>query len=97
MKSYNTFALRGLDVSDDEFQQDMAEQGINIPDHLLYKPAMNDFVLDAVNKQTKVGLVSRGINNPATGKPFTIEEASEVADNHTKAARENIQYLMSIS
>ena len=36
MKRYNVQALRGHEHDDHQFQQDMRDVGINIPDTLLY-------------------------------------------------------------
>lgn len=80
-----------MDVSDDKFAEDI---GINIPQHLLYTPQLNDYVLSTINKQTVDDLIQYEEYNPDTNKPYTREEAQEFADSYTKQAREEIYSLM---
>lgn len=97
MKSYNAQALRGLDISDDEFAEEMADAGIRIPQHLLYTPKMNDYVLDAMNKQTVRNALASPDPNPDTGEPWTLKEAQAMADKHTSQSRQIIYALMDAS
>ena len=92
MKSYNVQALRGNDYDDRQFQKDMEGTGINIPDSLLYKPELGPYVINQVHQQSLSGLPS--ITNPQTGKPFTSQEAREVADKHRSDALEMYNTLL---
>jgi hypothetical protein len=93
MKSYNTRALRGdSEYTDHDFKTDMAENGVIIPDHLLYKPEMNDFVLNEVYKQSKNNLQNE--MNPATSANYTPSEAEVEASALRGQARKNINRLM---
>ena len=91
MKSYNVQALRGHDYDDREFQSDMREVGINIPDNLLYKPDIGPYVINEIHKQNIAGLPS--VTNPDTGKPYTNEEAKETADMYRSKALEMYKSL----
>ena len=93
-KSYNMQALRGHDYSDTEFQQDMADAGVNIPDELLYKPALNEYVAQAMYEQNITGLQSQV--NPNTNKNYTAAEATKEAQGLRKQALDNVNTLMSI-
>lgn len=93
-KSYNIQALRGHDYSDTEFQADMAEAGVNIPDELLYKPTLNDFVLQAMYEQNIEGLQTQ--KNPATGSNYTAKEATEEARQLRKQAASHVEELMQL-
>jgi len=93
MKSYNTRALRGDDqYTDHDFKQDLMESGIVVPDHLLYKPEMNDYVLNEIYKQSCNNLTQ--IDNPATSAKYTPEEAQEEASALRSQAKKNINNLM---
>lgn len=94
MKSYNSIALRGVDYDDMEFQNDMAEIGVYIPDELLYKPEMNDYVLKEMNKRTVEEMVDS--KNPLTQEFYTLEEAQQEADKSTAQARSQINMLMKL-
>jgi len=79
MKNFNMSALRGEDTYTDEmFQSDMRESGVDIPDSLLHTPEMNDFVANAMREQNIRDLPSTV--NPDTGELFTTEEATKAAD-----------------
>lgn len=91
--SYNSMALRGHDFSDDEFQSEMAEVGINIPSELLYTPRMNDFVLGEMNTQTVNDILRSGDNNPDTNMPWTPKEAQAYADRHTMDSKRVLDNL----
>jgi len=93
MKSYNTQALRGEKIDDTEFQQEMREIGINIPDALLYTPALNGFMLNAIHQQN-VNSMSSEIN-PKTNRTYTPDEAHREANGLRDAASKNISDLMS--
>jgi len=92
MKSYNSEALRGHPMTDAEFQEEMADIGIHIPDSYLYTPKINPFVIDAVHKDQAVGLQS--VMNPSTQKNFTEKEAKVEADKLRDFAYKNIETLM---
>jgi hypothetical protein len=93
-KSYNIQALRGHDYTDTEFQQDMADAGVNIPDELLYKPAINDYVAQAMYEQNITGL--QGEVNPETNKNYTASEATREAQALRKETLDHVDTLMSI-
>ena len=92
MKSYNTRSLRGEDYDDLEFQRDMSNTGVVIPDSLLFKPEMNDYVIDQVRKQNIVAMVND--INPETGEKYTSEVAAKKASELADVARRNVTRLM---
>lgn len=95
MKSYNTIALRGNEnFTDHDFQAEMSELGIDIPDELLYTPKLNDHVLNAMNQQTVNEMIVS--KNPLTNQPYTRAEAQAEADQYTALARQNINQLMKL-
>jgi hypothetical protein len=91
-KSYNMQALRGHEYSDQQFQQDMADAGVNIPDSMLYKPELNDFVLQAMYEQNIDGLQTQV--NPATGVNYTAKEATEEARSLRNEAASHVSELL---
>ena len=93
-KSYNIQALRGHDYTDTEFQQDMADAGVNIPDELLYKPAINDFMAQAMYEQNITGL--QDVVNPETNQNYTSSEATREAQSLRKETLDHVSELMSI-
>jgi hypothetical protein len=94
MKSYNVQALRGHQYDDSEFQADMKEIGINIPDGLLYKPELGPYVINEVYKQSLTGLP--GMENPTSGSLYTPEEAKAEAETLRKSALDNYNTMLSI-
>jgi hypothetical protein len=80
MKSYNMQALRGHEYDDKEFQADMQEVGIHIPNSLLYTKDLGQFVINAVHQQAIEGLPE--VMNPQTGEMYTQEEARKEADTN---------------
>ena len=91
-KSYNSRALKGDDNYDDvQFQTDMRELGITIPDDVLFTPRLNDVVLDQVHAKAVIGLQERV--NPLTGTNYTEEEAKEAADNRRKQKKSELDAL----
>jgi len=92
MKSYNSQALRGEKMDDTEFQQEMREIGVHIPDALLYTPALNTFMLDAIHQKNLNTLPNE--TNPATGRQYTPDEARTEADGLRNVASKNISALM---
>jgi len=93
MKSFNTQALRGNQQYDDhQFKQDMIDtHGMVIPDHLLYKPEMNDYVLNEIYKQSCRELQDQ--TNPNTSANYTAKEAMEHASELRSTAKKNINNL----
>ncbi len=93
MKSYNTQALRGEEGYDDhQFKQDMIDtHGMVIPDYLLYKPEMNDYVLNEIYKQSCRELQT--VENPKTSANYTEQEAQAHASELRSAAKKNINRL----
>lgn len=82
-KNYNLRSLRGDDAySDAQFQADMQDVGIYVPDHLLYTPELNEFVAGEIRKQN-IEQMQTGIN-PSTGLKYTKEEATKYADKAYK-------------
>lgn len=92
MKSYNVQALRGHEYDDHEFQQDMRDVGINIPDNLLYTKALGPYVIDEVYKQNVLGLPS--VKNDSTGMNYTPDEAKAFADSQRKQALDMYSQLI---
>jgi len=93
-KSYNIQALRGHDYSDTEFQQDMEDAGVSIPDELLYKPAINDYMAQAMYEQNIDGLQNQ--INPNTNQNYTASEAAQEAQALRKETLDHVSELMSI-
>jgi len=93
MKSYNMQALRGdTDYTDDHFQQDMQDAGIYIPDAYKYTPRVSTHVMDQIYKDSCQGLQS--VTNPATGHPYTPEEARQEADQLRTQSQSQFKELM---
>ena len=93
MKSYNINSLRGQSYDDHQFKQDLMEHSnINIPDHLLYTPAINDYVLNETHRQNAQNL--QEIVNPKTSAKYTPDEAFAEATSLRDVARENINRYM---
>jgi len=92
MKSYNVQALRGAEYDDHDFQRDMREMDVYIPDGLLYTPHINRFVTDEMYKQNMAGLTS--VQNPNTGNNFTQKEAEEHAGELRSSANRMHESLM---
>lgn len=84
MKSYNVQALRGHDYDDHDFQIDMRDSGINIPDHLLYTKNLGPYVINEVYKQSVLGLPET--INDQTGLKYTPEEATKAATQNKNSA-----------
>ena len=88
-------ALRGHDYDDYDFKKDMLDSSdINIPDHLLYKPQMNDWLLNEMHQRNSVGL--QKVINPETGQKYTAGEAKAEADKLRSVANENLQSIMRV-
>jgi hypothetical protein len=93
MKSYNMQALRGdTDYTDDQFQQDMQDSGIYIPDAYKYTPKVATHVMDQIHKDSCQGLQS--VINPATGHNYSPDEARQEADMLRVNARSQFEKLM---
>lgn len=84
MKSYNVQALRGHDYDDHDFQVDMRDSNINIPDNVLYTKDLGPYVINEVYKQSVLGLTD--IINDKTGMPYTKEEALQTAKENQASA-----------
>jgi hypothetical protein len=93
MKSYNMSALKGQPITDGEFQEEMREIGIYIPDQYLYTPALNSFMMDAIHDDTVSKLPNE--KNPLTQQLYTPQEAKEEAGALRSKAKENLAALMS--
>ena len=92
MKSYNVQALRGHEYDDHQFQQDMRDVGINIPDTLLYTKDLGPYVIEEVYKQNVLGLPS--VKNDKTGMNYTPEEATEYAKSQRTQALDMYNKLL---
>lgn len=92
MKSYNMQALRGHEYTDHEFQADMRESGVDIPDSFLYKPALGRFVIDEMYKKNVIGL--REAVNPKTHSEYTENEARDEANTLRDQATKNYNKLL---
>jgi len=89
-KSYNLRALRGDETYDDKmFQQDMKDDGINIPDDLLFKPELNQYVADEYRKYNTKMLQT--VDNPISGMKYTEEEAKAQAEENYQATLKRIK------
>jgi hypothetical protein len=93
MKSYNVQALRGHEYDDHEFQVDMRDVGINIPDNVLYTKDLGPYVINEVYKQSVLGLPE--ITNDKTGMPYTLEEATQTAKENQASALNVYNKLLS--
>jgi len=60
-KSYNKSALRGYDYDDKEWQADMAEIEVFIPDSLLYTKEGPEFVMKHYRKTNEEGYLKTGM------------------------------------
>ncbi len=92
MKSYNMQALRGLDYDDAEFQADMKDGDVYIPDEYLYKPSLGPYVIDKMYEKNINGLVNEV--DPSTGVNFTQEAAQKIASEGRQNAREIYNELL---
>jgi len=92
MKSYNVQALRGHTYDDHDFQIDMRDVGINIPDNVLYTKDLGPYVINEVYKQSATGLTD--ILNDKTGMPYTKPEAEEFASSNRKQALDMYNQLL---
>ncbi len=93
MKSYNVQALRGHEYDDHDFQVDMRDVNINIPDNVLYTKDLGPYVINEVYKQSVVGLPD--ITNDKTGLPYTKEEAMQAAKENQTSALDMYNKLLS--
>ncbi len=93
-KSYNSIALKGIEYDDKEFQQEMADIGINIPDKLLYTKELNDFVAEEIYKQNVNDFTSE--INPYTGQKRGEESAIKEAIELKKQAVNNLHSMADI-
>jgi hypothetical protein len=66
-KSYNKSALRGYAYDDKEFQIDMEELGVSIPNNLLYTPKGPEFVMNHYRDTNEQGYLRQGME-PAEAK-----------------------------
>jgi len=86
-------ALRGdTAYTDDQFQQDMQEAGIYIPDAYKYTPRVATHVMDEIHKSSCQGLQS--VINPGTSQPYTPEEARQEADMLRMESRKKFNDLL---
>ena len=61
-KSYNKNALRGYDYDDKDWQRDMAEVNVHIPDGLLYTKEGPEFVMKHYRKTNEQGYLKEGMD-----------------------------------
>ena len=92
MKSYNVQALRGHDYDDHDFQIDMRDVGINIPDSMLYTKDIGPYVINEVYKQNIIGLPEQ--INDKTGLKFTPAEAESAAKDYRANALNMYEQLL---
>jgi len=91
-KSFNLRSLRGDDDYDDyQFQTDMKETGINIPDEVLFTPELNQLVAGQMREKNIKEL--QKVDNPETSMPYTLEEATRYADDAYKNVMEKTKLL----
>lgn len=85
-KSYNKDALRGMPMDDKQWQEDMREVGVDIPDDLLYKPAGPRYAMKVIRDMNEQALMEReGLTKP---------EARKKAMPMYKAATEQYEKLL---
>ena len=60
MKSYNKKALRGNDYNDAQWQKDMMDVGIYVPDDMLYTPEGPKYVMRRFYEQNKKDMMAKG-------------------------------------
>ena len=94
LKSYNVQALRGHKYDDHTFQADMREVGVYVPDELLYTKELGPYVINEIYKQSVSGLPN--VVNDMTGRPYTEEEAKEVAGANRTQALDMYNKLLSV-
>jgi len=94
LKSYNVQALRGHNYDDHQFQADMREVGIHVPDSILYTKDLGPYVINEVYKQSLSGLPN--VKNDQTGSNFTEEEAKELAEKNRSQALDMYQQLLNV-
>jgi len=59
-KSYNKDALRGYDVDDKEWQAELAEIGIKLPENLLYSRKGPEWVMSHLRDTNTAGYIKAG-------------------------------------
>jgi len=94
MKSYNMMALRGMDMDDHTFQSEMRDQGIHVPDNVLYTKELTPWVIDHIRTETPRKMVADQAINPTTNQPFTMEEAKRTCNESAAQATKNYQTLL---
>ena len=86
MKSYNKEALRGLDTDDKEWQGQMEEAGITVPDDKLYSP---EGVRHAMRE-----IKTRNINYMTNRLGLSEKEAKEKAEAIYKTAMKSYDKML---
>ena len=80
-KSYNTQYLTGdRSYTDERFQADMRKRGIEIPNDLLYKPELNEYVAGKMKEENIKGYLGSDSVDNMTGLPYTPERAEAKAE-----------------
>ena len=86
MKSYNKRALRGNDYNDAQWQQDMMEMGVYVPDDMLYTPEGPKYVMRRFYEQNKKDYMAQA--------GMSAKEAEETAMGEFKAAMQDYERLL---
>jgi len=87
-KSYNKDALRGYDMDDKEWQKDLADIGLNLPNNLLYTREGPEWVMSEIRKNSEQEYLKSGLS-PKLAK-------SKSAKNYN-AAKNNYNELLKMS
>ena len=91
-KSYNIPALLGESDTDKEAQAIWKEEGIDIPDEVLYTPEFNDFLLDAVEQKNIADFLKSG--HPSGSGLYTQEQAERDAARAKSETKELVDMLI---
>ncbi len=86
-KSFNMAALRGQDIDDKQWQSDMADEGIYVPDNLLYTAEAPAYAIKAMREKNIDSAMQRG---------WTPADAQEMAAKHADAATESLKSLLQV-
>ena len=80
-KRYNKDALRGYDMDDKEWQKDLADIGIDLPNNLLYTKAGPEWVMSEIRKTSEEEYMKRGLS-PKLAKKKSSENYNTAKENY---------------
>ena len=87
-KSYNKDALRGYDMDDKEWQEDLADIGINLPDNLLYSREGPEWVMRQILASNEAGYIEQGLD-PKKAKHKAMANYNEAKGNYNQLLKES--------